>query len=294
MEKSLALPLKYKSGGPLSLGALLKLNSALRKTLFSRNFYQQITDKVLTNSASIDANLYFVCYFTLMVSAILQNKQNIKKFLFARIHNVKAVMVKYGILSPHSLKKAPVADIVENEKSDEPASKLAVHLKAISSYIADVRIFNRLTDSIKYMPWVIDEFHAMVNPLAVPRADRIINFLQSMNCLVLELLENAGWLTEHNWVGTGDNDWWCIETYIWCCRVWGLYLVIEILELIRRTPTSKWDKSWRINLFKQVIQIPLVLHWSLYDGCLTPFWVGFCGSGASWWGFKDLWGSLEL
>ncbi|EMG47023.1 hypothetical protein G210_2696 [Candida maltosa Xu316] len=177
----------------------------------------------------------------------------------------------------------------------ESESKLAGHLKKINSYLADIRIFNRLTDSIKYMPWLIDEYHALTSPSSsVPKLDRYVNVIQALNCIVLELLENAGWLTDHDWVGTNDNPWWSFETYIWCCRVWGVYLVIEIIEIIRRTPVAKWNKSWRINLFKNVIQIPLVLHWSLRDGCLTPFWVGVCGSGASWWNFKDMWSSIDL
>lgn len=292
-----------KSKGSLPILVLLKLNSTLKRTLFSRKFYQEINDKVLSKSSTVDANLYFICYFTLLLSAIVENKPQIKKFLSLQKGNLLRLIntVYFKAINRQLLlkrendapKTEPQTAAVDSTAAEKP--KLAVHLKAISSYISDIRIFNRLTESIKYMPWIIDEFGAMMNPtLSAPRLDRIINFAQSFNCLVLELLENAGWLTDHNWVGTSDNNYWCIETYIWCSRVWGAYLIIEIIELIRRTPMSKWDKSWKISLFKQVIQVPLVVHWSLYEGCLTPFWVGVCGSGASWWGFRDMWLSLDL
>lgn len=296
------------------LPLLLRVNSLLRKSIFSRKFYQEINDKVLASSATVDKNLYFICYFTLLLSSILNNKPAIKSFLRKQLRHLLCVVnnisksafgkdLKTSTCKSVSAVFNDTPKEESNEKepeekaaaSSEPVLKLAVHLKAISSYISDVRIFNRLTDSIKYAPWIIDEWTSLMNPAAkAPRFDRFVNFLQSMNCLVLELLENAGWLTDHNWVGTNDNNYWCIETYIWCARVWAAYVVIELLELFRRTPVSKWNKSWRIEVFKQAIQIPLVVHWSMYEGCLLPFWVGVCGSGASWWGFKDMWGSIDL
>lgn len=301
MEK-LSSPLTTTGSRILPLPLLLKLNRILSKTILSRNFYQQINDRVLASTATVDTSLYFICYFTLLLSSVLNNKTKIRAFLLSQRANLVALINKVyfkafrrPLCQKQTVEKSEKKPEQSTDAQEVPVSNLAVHLKAISSYIADVRIFNRLTDSIKYMPWIIDEFASLMNPsLAVPRVDRFINFLQSINCLVLELLENAGWLTDHNWVGTNDNNYWCIETYIWCSRVWGAYLVLEIVELVRRTPRSKWNKDWRISLFKQVVQLPLVLHWSLYDGCLTPFWVGLCGSGASWHAFKDLWLSIEL
>lgn len=289
---------------PLPINVILSLTRALKRSVFNRKFYSEINDKILTKTATVDSTLYFICYFTLLLSSILNNKPKIKRFLLKQKFNLLQVIRKLALVttnkdlaeaSSKSVKEtfSPVSPDVILTK--EPVSNLAIHLKSISSYIADVRIFNRLTDSIKYMPWAIDEFRAWMDPTnPVAKYDRFINFLQAVNCILLELLENAGWLTEHNWVGTNDNAWWCVETYIWCSRVWGAYLLIEIVELIRRTPVSKMNNDWRIELFKQVIQVPLVVHWSLYDGCLTPFWVGLCGSGASWWNFKKLWSSLEF
>ncbi|CAK7909012.1 hypothetical protein CAAN1_25S00122 [[Candida] anglica] len=299
---------KFPSNVPLA--ALLKLNSLLNKSIFSRKFYQEINDKVLSSTATVDRNLYFICYFTLLLSSVLNNKPQIKAFLAKQRYNfVRLINSSFRNYLGTDLSKSsnkfwastfdetppPPPPTLVADSTKEPVSKLAVHLKAISSYLSDIRIFARLTDSIKYVPWIIDEYRALVTPgHKVPKFDRVVNLLQALNCLLLEFLENAGWLTEHNWVGTNDNDWWCMETYIWCSRVWGVYLLVEIIELFRRVPVSKWDKNWRINVFKQVVQMPLVLHWSLYEGCLTPFWVGLCGSGASWWDFKDLWGSIDL
>ncbi|CAH2351768.1 hypothetical protein CLIB1423_04S05534 [[Candida] railenensis] len=285
---------------PIPLPSILKLNSLLKKSVFSRNFYQEINDKVLSQSATVDRNLYFICYFTLLLSSILDNKPKIRAFVSSQRNNL-IKLISGSTPAQSEVKKATEGDIVRsNEAATSTAnskdkSNLAVHLKAISSYLSDIRIFNRLTDSIKYMPWIIDEYRALKDPAhAAPKLDRLINLVQALNCLVLELLENAGWLTDHNWVGTNNNEYWCIETYIWCSRVWGAYLVIEIIELFRRVPVSKWDKSWKINVFKQLVQVPLVVHWSLYDGCLSPFWVGVCGSCASWWDFKDLWSSVKI
>lgn len=315
----MATNLTPKSKATLPLTALLQLNCYLRrslqKTIFSRNFYQQVNDKILSNTSTLDANLYFICYFTLLLSSILNNKHRIKTFLVAQKHNLLKVLDKYHLVSfQKSLlkkstdpstekdqsinKKVSEKDVVQSEDSGKVAvvpSNLAVHLKQISSYISDIRIFHRLTEAIKYMPWIIDEFTNLMNPtLPVPRLDRLVNFVQAINCLVLELFENFGWLTDHNWIGTTDNNYWCIETYIWSSRVWGAYLLIEIIELLRRTPSSKRNKEWKIALFTQAIQVPLVAHWSLYDGCLSPFWVGLCGSGASFFGFRNTWKKINL
>ncbi|KAK6200965.1 uncharacterized protein RJT21DRAFT_139454 [Scheffersomyces amazonensis] len=292
-------------GYTIPLSIILKLNGLLKKSVLSRKFYQEINDKILAKSSTVDANLYFICYFTLLISAVLNNQYKIKHFLLVQRYNLVSIIKRvfnFNLVGQEENKLNKlnkflnISKPIYNEKEATKPSHLAIHLKAISSYLSDIRIFNRLTESIKYMPWIIDEFTAMTDPSAsTPKSYRIINFLQSINCLVLELLENAGWITDHNWIGTSDNDWWSFETYIWCSRVWGLYLVIEIIELIRRSPLKEWNTtSWKIALFKQVIQVPLVLHWSLREGCLTPFWVGVCGSGASWWGFRDLWTSLEL
>lgn len=283
-----------KSKRPLPLSLLLRLNGLLKKSIFSRKFYQEINDKVLSKSSSVDANLYFICYFTLLVSSILNNKPRIVKFINQQKINI-IKLVNRNFNTSFSTDDAIKEKVTASVESPTYQLKLAVHLKTLSSYIADVRIFNRLTESIKYMPWIIDEYQSMMNPAsAVPRFDRFVNFLQSINCLVLELFEHAGWLTDHNWVGTSDNEGWSMFTYVWCSRVWGAYLVIEVLELFRRTPFAKMDKNWRLAVFKQAIQLPLVVHWSLYEGCLTPFWVGLCGSGASWWGFRDMWSSIDL
>lgn len=283
-----------KSKRPLPLSLLLRLNGLLKKSIFSRKFYQEINDKVLSKSSSVDANLYFICYFTLLVSSILNNKPRIVKFINQQKINI-IKLVNRNFNTSFSTDDAIKEKVTASVESPTYQLKLAVHLKTISSYIADVRIFNRLTESIKYMPWIIDEYASMMNPASsVPRFDRFVNFLQSINCLVLELLEHAGWLTDHNWVGTSDNAGWSMFTYVWCSRVWGAYLVIEVLELFRRTSFAKMDKNWRLAVFKQAIQLPLVVHWSLYEGCLTPFWVGVCGSGASWWGFRDMWSSIDL
>ncbi|KAL6450298.1 LOW QUALITY PROTEIN: hypothetical protein SBY92_002232 [Candida maltosa Xu316] len=288
--------LKRPGSFTLPLNILLQLQSLLKRSVFSRKFYQEINDKVLSKSSTVDQNLYFICYFSLLLSAILNNKPKIIYFLKMQWYKLTQFL-KSTIITNTNNADDEKCSILNYEKPVlvESESKLAGHLKKINSYLADIRIFNRLTDSIKYMPWLIDEYHALTSPSSsVPKLDRYVNVIQALNCIVLELLENAGWLTDHDWVGTNDNPWWSFETYIWCCRVWGVYLVIEIIEIIRRTPVAKWNKSWRINLFKNVIQIPLVLHWSLRDGCLTPFWVGVCGSGASWWNFKDMWSSIDL
>ncbi|KAI5954984.1 hypothetical protein KGF54_001545 [Candida jiufengensis] len=292
-------PHKPRTTFTLPLNIILQLNHLLKKSIFSRNFYQEINDKVLSKSSTVDQNLYFLCYFALLVSSILNNKYNILNFLNKQKYNLLQLLKKFAKtinINTSDVKAFNVNPPQPIPESEQKPSKLAFHLKKINSYLADVRIFNRLTDSIKYMPWLIDEWHGFNNPNAKsPRLDRFINVIQALNCIVLELFENVGWLTDHDWIGTGDNAYWCIETYIWCCRVWGAYLLIEIIEIIRRAPISEWKtKSWQINLFKNVIQLPLVLHWCLRDGCLTPFWVGLCGCGASWWNFKDMWSSINL
>ncbi|GEQ72205.1 hypothetical protein JCM33374_g5892 [Metschnikowia sp. JCM 33374] len=327
----IASPLTHKRAQNIPITTLLKLNKTLKKSLLSRKFYQEINDKVLASTSSLDACLYFICYFTLLLSSVLNNKQKILAFVNTQKTNLIRVINTFFLKASnkHSLPRADryEASSVESEKyegtneseknectneSEKPvintenpvtqtgptpnsASKLAVHLKAVSSYISDYRIFNRLVEAIKYMPWIIDEFSALVNPVsAVPLLDRLVNLAQALNCLVLELLENVGWLSEHNWIGTNNNDYWSMETYIWSSRVWGAYIAVEIIELLRRYPASKRDKDWRIKLFTQAVQVPLVVHWSLYDGCLSPFWVGVCGSAASWFGFKNVLDSIDL
>ncbi|KAG7192249.1 uncharacterized protein KQ657_001967 [Scheffersomyces spartinae] len=284
----------------IPLALLLRLAGLLRRTLLSKKFYSEVSTKILLKTSTMDANLYFICYLTLMVASALENKPEIKRFLlklYYKLMLVVSLVIRRvsGVDISKSNGKCCLTTAPQHFDAPTEGSNLAKYLKRISSYIADIRIFNRLTDNITYIPWLLDEFAEFGNPLlAKSFSDRVIGVLQPINCIVLEGLENAGWVLDHNWVGTSDNPYWSFETYIWCCRVWGLYLALEIAQLIRNTPISKWNKAWQVQLFQQVIQLPLVLHWSLRDGCLTPFWVGFCGSGASWFKFKDLWLSLDI
>lgn len=276
------------------LTALLRLIQLLKKTILSKKFYSEVNLKILDKTSAVDANLYFLCYSTLLISSIFTNKPKILKYLQEkRISIIEGIEKQFGVEFNESNKW--IARLKSRRLIKNEPSQYAQYFKNITSYLSDIRIFNRLTDSIKYMPWLISEYEALVSPTSSsPKLTRFIALLQPINCILLELFENAGWLTDHNFIGTSDNNYWCIETYIWSSRIWGIYILIEILELFRNIPINKWDKAWKINLFKQVVQLPMVLHWSLRDGCLTPFWVGMCGVGASWWGFKNTWQSLEL
>lgn len=286
---------RRRPGPTLPLTLLLKLNKALKTTLFSKKFYMEVDEKILSKTGPLDRNLYFICYFTLLLSSVLNNQQKIKAFLTKHTRHLIAVVRSLVWPTPPKPVKGLDTPTKEAEAHEQTTKSVTAEcLKNVSSYLSDIRIFNRLVEAIKYTPWIIDEYQALTSQSAVPRLDRLVNLLQALNCLALELFENIGWLTDHNWVKTGDNNWWCIETYIWSSRVWGAYILIEIIELFRRTPASKRNKDWRIQLFKQLVQLPLVLHWSLYDGCLTPFWVGLCGLGASYFDFIATWKSLDL
>lgn len=287
-----------------SFAVFLRLNYALRKTILSKKFYQEISSKILSSSSTIDSQLYFICYFSLLVSSVLNNKSQIRAFLrkqrYKLLQTIRKAYIKIFSIDLEKSSNKSVSQVftsVPPSESEESTStsQLAVRLKSIYSYLADVRIFNRLFDSIKYIPWILDEYSALfVANSPTPIFDKVINFAQALNCLFLELFENAGWLTDHNWVNTSNNSHYSFVTYIWCCRIWGAYILIDIIEQIRRVPVSKWDKNWKIALFKNAIQMPLVVHWSLEKGCLTPFWVGLCGCGASWWNFRKAWLSLDL
>lgn len=64
----------------LPINFLLKIQRLLKKSILSRKFYQEINDKVLSNSSTVDTNLYFICYFSLLISSILNNKYKILFF----------------------------------------------------------------------------------------------------------------------------------------------------------------------------------------------------------------------
>lgn len=298
-------PKELPSLGNISVGYLIKLQSLLKKTILSKKFYLEVNEKILSKTSTVDKNLYFICYFTLLVSSILKNKPQIRRFLKQQKFNLLKVINSISINNVgNDLKNSnnkiianlfltPDPSLSQHECNEKPP-KLAENLGRISSYISDIRIFNRLTSTIEILPWMVDEYLSLVNNSSKPLTDRFMNFIQAFNCFVLEVFENIGWISDHNWINTSDNGHWSLVTYVWSSRVWGVYLVFEILELFRSTPRSKWDKNWKIKLFQQAVQLPLVLHWSLYNGCLTPFWVGLCGSGASWFQFKDIWMSLDL
>lgn len=88
----------------LLINILLKLNAILKKSVFSRKFYQEINDKVLSKSSTVDANLYFICYFTLLLSSILNNKPKIRQYLLKQKYNLVKVVNSF---CNNTLGKAP-------------------------------------------------------------------------------------------------------------------------------------------------------------------------------------------
>lgn len=288
---------------PTKLASVLRLHALLRKSVLDRGFYQRIGDNILGSPSTIDANLYFVCYLALLASSVLKNKPRIlafsnrqrERFLIWVRHtfpNLAAFLM--SLLGAEkfntTLSRTPSLVAIGQTRTSPTVKSTADRLSAVSSYISDVRIFSRLLDFLKYVPWVLETQDAILDPNhSRSFLDRSVDHVQSTTCFVLDALETVGWITDHDWIATRDNLWWCEFSYVWSSRVWGIYLGAVIFALCRETPSSKRDRAWRVKVFEQLVQIPLVMHWSLYEGCLSSFWVGVCGVGASYWRFKETW-----
>lgn len=217
----------------------LKKVQWLGKLLVNPKLYDILDESIFQDAAKLDSTLSTVCYFSLFLSQIL---------LLIKLRNPKYARFTKRLVT------------------------ISSKLKLLSTYISDVRIFNRMWAAIPLMSWLLSTFKK-IHTESYSRYDKVLDFVQVTSCLVLQIFENVGFVGDHHF--TTQSDKLSLWFNIWCCKLWLLYVVSDIAKVLTR---DKIDKN---ALLSNLGNLPLTVHWSLVDGCLTPLQVGLFGTMSS-------------
>lgn len=152
---------------------------------------------------------------------------------------------------------------------------IAIKLKLLSSYLSDIRIFNRMWALLGLVPWAIDL-------IQTSRGDpwRLVHIFQAVSGVLLQLFENIGFVGDHHFTTQSDKLTYWFN--IWCCRLWAGYVVSDLaMNFVDYRRNSRMSPSLRRSVISNLGNLPLTVHWSLDSGCLSPLLVGLCGTMSS-------------
>lgn len=152
---------------------------------------------------------------------------------------------------------------------------ISAKLKLLSSYLSDVRIFNRMWALFGLLPWAIDTVgKSKGGPLTS------IHIFQAVTGVLLQLFENVGFVGDHHFTTQSDKLTYWFN--IWCCRLWAGYVVSDLaMNYVEYRASPKMRPSLRRSVISNLGNLPLTVHWSLDKGCLSPLLVGLCGTMSS-------------
>ncbi|ODQ81662.1 hypothetical protein BABINDRAFT_109890 [Babjeviella inositovora NRRL Y-12698] len=264
---------------------LLRSVRYLIKLLSSKQFYLNV-DHIFRDPTGLDYTLSFLAYSMMFVSQVILNKSYIKKTVLQGYRNVaKAVSNDTKDATP------PKEATQEDAPATDVSSKqivLATKLQLVSSYVSDIRIFNRMWACIPMIPWGVDLIKES-NTLPWSNPDRLINYAQVFNGIVLQFLENVGFVGDHSF--TTQSESFSLWANLWCGRLWAAYVVLDIVQLAK-VPTKQRDRRWVNTLVYQLANVPLTIHWSLEEGLINRTLVGFFGALGAFYKVRDFWGAV--
>lgn len=295
----------------------------ITKLLSNSKFYD-IINGPFEDVYKLDSILSTVCYSSLFFSELIKLQPKFLKLL-------KKIIIRLNL--PNLLKLLNINNIkIENENIKLPLpitnflnnlnnhynkSDLSNKLQTLSTYISDIRIFNRLWATPGLISFGINGVKSTLVDDDMPNWLKILNVIDIVSIVAYQPLENYAYLLDKHWwfnqktedididIDTDDSEKTEelkqlkikeIETkkysdkslyyYVLSSKLWAIFVVIELIKLFHKLYTKKYsilkkDKSFNIDLISNLANFPLTIHWSLYDGCLPDLIVGFFGTFSS-------------
>jgi hypothetical protein len=121
-----------------------------------------------------------------------------------------------------------------------------------------------------------------------------------------QVLENGAYLSSKGVLGWDAQK--QARAWLWSSRFWMAHVGLELTRLgylwseRMRVGQKGKDKeievlgiddgevqAWRRDLVSNTAYAPLTVHWSLEEGLIGDFWLGFLGTVASGVGFLQVW-----
>ncbi|KAG7883010.1 hypothetical protein KL905_001712 [Ogataea polymorpha] len=246
----------------------------------------------------LDSLLSTVCYGSLFISELIKRRPELVQIL----SNLAEKLKMQGLIS---LIKTLIQKI---QRAVDPKHRFSINvsldslstkLRLISDYIADVRIFNRMWGLPGLLAFGLEDLHRIF------RADsnfitKLLEATSTISIVAYQPLENVAFAADHNWTHLEKSA--SLEYYVASSRLWAVFVVLEVVKLVKTMIQTKLagkpldllhNRSLNRSLVANIANLPLTVHWSLYDGCLSDLTVGFLGTMSSLFDTIDSWGEVS-
>ncbi|KAI9741994.1 MAG: hypothetical protein M1834_000383 [Cirrosporium novae-zelandiae] len=242
------------------------------------------------NRAGTGTTLLTLNYTALLLSTYLARLSQLQ------LKPLTSRLTKAAILLPGD--NATLLAIITSSPHSNALLHASKTLRALADMISDHRNFRRLFGLLGIYSWAVSTYR-------YPPKDRVlksISWIQVFANVLYQYLENAAYLTRWNVVKLSKAQ--TSSYWLWSSRWWMLHVVLDIGRLLRERQlrareegtsekdvslteqeNARWWKEWWVN----IAYLPLTVHWSLEEGCVSEDAVGALGSVAGILGFRQAW-----
>ncbi|ODV88768.1 hypothetical protein CANCADRAFT_128550 [Tortispora caseinolytica NRRL Y-17796] len=258
------------------------LSTAQRAAVYLRNSQLDKCAAFAANGGTLDAHLTLVQYSLQFISSSMQ------KVELAKLSRVYLNLLQSSGVSINTVMKL-AGKVLSVQQTLDAANRIG----SLAELVSDVRIFNRLWGLLPLLQWYVS---VIENP-PTDKVIRYVRYLQVAANILYQPLENVAYLASHNVIPMSESA----QLRLWCesCKLWAAHVVLEFVRLYREYVLYKESKrsevsektssrlyydvpsrDWVLSMFMNAAYLPLTVHWSLPQGCLSPMQVGFFGTVA--------------
>lgn len=270
---------------------------------YNPRFYRIIND-VFKDPSKLDLTLGTLCYSALFVSSVLGQAPRLRPIFVKMFQQIKRSFFRLLLLFAKRFKNKKYEtellkwagkkeenqhkdkEVVPEGNGSSSVEKTAEFFKEFSNYLTDIRIFNRGFT----IPGCIAD---ILEAGALLKEKDYLNFVSTWCISLYQPFETIAFLFDHNWLlrdrAANNCNWW----YAVSTRFWFVWVIAEFAQLSHKLFVVQrgrnMEKEEIIGFLEHLATLPLCVHWSLEDGCLSPLNVGLFGTIAGGLSTLDMW-----
>ncbi|KAG7853382.1 hypothetical protein KL941_000432 [Ogataea angusta] len=245
----------------------------------------------------LDSLLSTVCYGSLFISELIKRRPELVQ-AFSKLAEKLKIQGLLALIKAYILQLRRALDPKQRLSINVPLDSLSTKLRLISDYIADVRIFNRMWGLPGLLAFGVEDLHRILRADS-SLATKLLEATSTISIVAYQPLENVAFAADHNWMHLEKSA--SLQYYVASSRLWAVFVVLEVVKLVKNMVQTKLagkpldllhNRSLNRPLVANIANLPLTVHWSLHDGCLSDLTVGFLGTMSSLLNTKDSWGEV--
>ncbi|KAH3662009.1 hypothetical protein OGAPHI_006190 [Ogataea philodendri] len=254
--------------------------------LLSNPKLYELVNNPFADPVKLDSLLSTVCYGSLFVSELIKRRPELASLLSKLVQKLQLTSVLSVIRVYLAKLKQLVPEkhyVCAKQAFVGSLDPLAAKLRLLSDYIADVRIFNRMWGLPALLAFGIEEIKQTWT------SDRrlvtkLLEITDTVAIVGYQPFENIGFAAEHGWTNHGSSA--ALWYYVVSSRMWAVFVALEVFKLSKTMVQLKRsgqplnllsNRELNRPLISNLANLPLTVHWSLPEGCLSDLTVGFLG-----------------